>query len=67
MPAAGGTLNASPALTDNYAGDGPPGANGLTTNGQARPLAVPSQRTFAAAGEFGVDCPECPACVLYGR
>lgn len=40
MPAAGGTLNTSPALTDNYAGDGPPGANGLTANGQARPLAV---------------------------
>ena len=40
MPAAGCTLNTSPALTDNYAGDGPPGANGLTANGQATPLAV---------------------------
>ena len=40
MPAAGCTLNTSPTLTDNYAGDGPPGANGLTANGQATPLAV---------------------------
>ena len=40
MPAAGCTLNTSPAFTDNYAGHGPPGANGLTANGQARPLAV---------------------------
>ena len=41
MPAACRTLNTSPAFTDSHAGDGPPGANGLTANGQATALTVP--------------------------
>ena len=41
MPAACRTLTTSPAFTDSHAGDGPPGANGLTANGQATALTVP--------------------------
>ena len=41
MPAACRTPNTSPAFTDSHAGDGPPGANGLTANGQATALTVP--------------------------
>ncbi len=40
MPATACTSNTPPASADAYDGHGPPGANGLTANGQSSPLTV---------------------------